>query len=190
MTRAGGFAHANLDTSFLDDPKLRALRRRVGVQRSEHCVVLYLALVLESWRSGRRMKVNEAVQDWQDVDEDDVRALRAVGLVDRTERIPKASWDGWYGAAAGRREQLREAGRKGGLKGSLKGCSSDATPMHSSHTVIQSDSHTRARKRSSPSPLSKSLSPSVDSEFRQKVQPDFVAKRREPIDPDKPGGVE
>ena len=56
MSRDDGLARADIDTSLFDDPKVVALARRLrDPTQTMVAVGLYLALLLKSWRAGRRL---------------------------------------------------------------------------------------------------------------------------------------
>ena len=115
MSRDDGFDIADVDTGLFDDPKVRRLWRTVGDPVAmSGCIALYMATLLASWRHGERLAVSEAVPVWMRVAPEHVAALRHAGLLDRRDKLPARSWEGWYGPAYARREARREAGRMGG----------------------------------------------------------------------------
>lgn len=128
MSRDAGFAIADVASGHLDDEKVRKLWRRLGSQ-AEMCeaVTLHLAVVLASWREGRRVTAAAATPLWLTASPESVAALVAVGLLDRTHRVPLRTWTEWFGAATARREARREAGRRGGLaRGKQSGSNASA----------------------------------------------------------------
>lgn len=116
MTRGTGFAIADTDTGMLADRKVLALARRLhDATRTGAAIALYDAVRLASWRDGVRLTLEETIPGWWlDPFEDLADALVAAELLDAERRIPTQAWDGWFGAAARRRERYRELGRKGG----------------------------------------------------------------------------
>lgn len=118
MSRDDGFPVADVSTSHLDDPKVRALWRELGPDqgRMARALVLHLAVVLASWGHGCRVTVHEASPVWQEIDPVLVDALVSARLLDRAGRIPIRSWNGWFGPAATRRETLRERWRRANTK--------------------------------------------------------------------------
>jgi hypothetical protein len=111
--RERGFQWADIDTGLLRDEKLRRIRRELP-QISDRVTLAYIALILESWAEGKRLTVEEAAPEWLDVSSALVDALRTVKLVDRSGRIPAATWREWYERAAAARERLRCAAQVAG----------------------------------------------------------------------------
>lgn len=128
MSRGEGFAIADIKVTHLDDNRVRELWRRVGpdVALMSECMTLHLAVILESWGAGRRMTVGQAAPLWLPVRPEVVAHLVAVGMLDRTGRVPAKSWDKHFGPALERRGRRVEAGRSGGLA-SAKQRSSNAS---------------------------------------------------------------
>jgi hypothetical protein len=167
MSRPRGFSHADIDTGFLSDPKVRAVRRRLG-SAGQNAILCYLAVVLECWRIGERLRLGEALPDWLEPAEGTAEALRAEGLLDRQLRIPAGVWDDWYGVADARREQRRSAGAAGGTAtaqrrssgaGSNGAAALHQTDTHSSQTDTADSTNrqslsSRARARGSGKPES------------------------------------
>ena len=116
MSREDGFDVADVATGHLDDPKVKALWRAVAPDqdRMSRALTLHLSVLLASWRQGQRVTVAEAVPVWLDPDAELVATLQAVGLLDRTGKLPARSWKGWFGPAWDRREKRRAAGALGG----------------------------------------------------------------------------
>ena len=115
MSRGDGFTTADVDTGYFEDAKLRDLwQRLLDPDKMARAVCLHKATVLASWRQGCRVTVTQGAPLWLVADDELVSALRASKMLDRSGRVPQASWDQWYGPAAARREARREAGRIGG----------------------------------------------------------------------------
>ena len=112
MSRDDGFEIADVDVKLLDDPKVRALVRACSGNEYllNRCVVAYVALVLASWRDGVRATLESAAPLWLDADQlaEVGDRLRHAKMLDGN-RLPKRSWDSWFGPAQARREQRREA---------------------------------------------------------------------------------
>ena len=105
MARDAGFRNADVDALYLYDPTVSA----PGAERpGEWCgyAMAYMAVVLGSWRLGRRMRVTDALLPGMPADAPDV--LVEYGLIGPDGMIPAATWDAWYGPAERRREQLRD----------------------------------------------------------------------------------
>jgi hypothetical protein len=116
MSREAGFSIADIDSGFVADPKVVALARRLHDQNvtAAYCL-LYLSLVLASWKAGKRLTLDEGAPAWWTDSLDDARGhLEAVDLLDVDGRIHDRAWEGWFGPASARREERREAGRRGG----------------------------------------------------------------------------
>lgn len=120
-----------MDSSYLDDPKMRALWQNLkDPERMARAVVLHAATVLASWRQGERVSVTQAAPLWLLVDDELVTALRAAKLIDRAGKVPAGSWSEWFGPAFDRRETRRESGRAGGYaKAQRSPSDATATPQ-------------------------------------------------------------
>lgn len=99
MTRDEGFAHADLSTGFLRDPKIRRLRAAAGFEG----IVAYLDVMLSSWEAGDRYSAADV-----GVSEEIAAQMIRVGLLDAAGKIPGAAWEAWFGKAHDRREMGRE----------------------------------------------------------------------------------
>jgi hypothetical protein len=78
-------------------------------------VTVYLAVILESWRSGERSAAENAAPLWLADASDAVAGLSAVGLLDDAGRIPERAWRSWFGPAHDRLADARLRGQIGGL---------------------------------------------------------------------------
>lgn len=138
MTRDSGLPRADLNTSLFDDPKVVSLARRIkDPARIMNHVGLYLALVLKSWRDGRRLTLDEAAPAWWlEGTEDQLVELIAVGLLDVEGRIPEPTFDEWFGPASRRYAQRREAGSKGGQATAVQRGSPPSTPPSATASVL------------------------------------------------------
>ncbi len=134
MSRDDGFPVADLDSSYLDDPKMRDLWQRLhDPDRMAAAVVLHAATVLASWRQGERVSVTQAAPLWLTVDGELVAALQGARLIDKAGKVPASSWSEWFGPAFSRRETRREAGRIGGsASGKQRSTVAEATPKQPS----------------------------------------------------------
>jgi hypothetical protein len=159
MSRDDGFARADIDSSYLDDAKMRALWRLLDdPDRMARAVLLHEATLLSSWRHGERVTVQESAPIWLPVDEALVAALVEVRLLDKSGRIAPASWKRWIGPAIERRDARRTAGAAGGrasgkrrssiAEATVQQPSSDAEPNHptirSNHPTVPSVNGTAA----------------------------------------------
>ena len=112
MSRETGFAVVDLDVGILHDPKVIKLARAIrDEERTAAHIGLYVALLAESWRTGERVRLEDALPAWWMADiEQYAKALRDAGLIDADDRIPEKSWSGWFGPAFKRRQdRQREA---------------------------------------------------------------------------------
>ena len=119
MSRGDGFRTADIDTGLLDDAKMRALWRRLrgsGMSMAD-AVVVYVAVMLASWRTGERVTADDATPHYVNPDglTDLLAEMAAVGLLDSEYRIPLHVWARWYGPAYVRTEAKRGGGRIAGL---------------------------------------------------------------------------
>ena len=127
MSRDDGFPVADVDSSYLDDPKMREMWQRLqDPERMARAVLLHAATVLASWRQGERVSVTQAAPVWLIADPELIGVLQAVHLLDRRGKIPAVSWTEWFGPAFTRREARRESGRAGGYAKAQR-TSGDAT---------------------------------------------------------------
>ena len=138
VSRDDGFPVADIDSSYLDDPKMRDLWQRIkDPDMMARAVVLHAATVLASWRQGERVSVTQAAPLWLVVDDDLVAALHAAKLIDKAGKIPASSWSEWFGPAFERRETRRESGRAGGAaKAQRTSSDARATPEQRSSDAL------------------------------------------------------
>lgn len=116
MSRDGGFERADIASGYFDDPKVRKLWRIVNDESTmTRAVAIHMAVVLGSWREGRRIAAVDAAPFWLDwtAARETLDALRRAGLLDSQGRVPKRSWESWYGPAIARRHKARESGAEG-----------------------------------------------------------------------------
>jgi len=105
MSRGDGFRNADVDTSFLFDPKVAALRADMPEVWAWY-VMAYLQTILMSWGQGRRLRVVECLLPGMPPDA--AAVLERAGLINGDGRIPEPTWQSWYGPADRRRQQLRD----------------------------------------------------------------------------------
>lgn len=109
MSRAEGFAHADIDTAILDDPKVRALVRATRNEAlTARCLVGYVATVTASWARGERVTLQDAAPLWVTGLDLLSERLGSAGLLDAEGRIPAHAWDSWFGPARDRRQNGRD----------------------------------------------------------------------------------
>ena len=151
MTRPDGFQTADHDVGFLVDDRVLDAVELVGPV----AVVAYLAVRDASWARGERVDLTAAVRrlpalyGLDDVLEEVAAALLGVGLLDAEGRIPRASWDVWFGAAAARREIRRARGRAGGLaKSRNRGASTSSAHPNGKPNTSPSTSSAQVERKS------------------------------------------
>jgi hypothetical protein len=147
MSRLEGFAIADVDVNVLSDLKLRRLRASLDEAEANATTLLYLAVVLSSWRDGERLAAIEALSPVA-ATPDRIAILQVVGLLDRDGLLPEHVWEGWFRPAWDRRESKRA----GGVEGNKRRWSAKARP---SPTESASDTATESH------PDSDSVSPSL-----------------------------
>lgn len=112
MSRGDGFAVMDISTAILSDEKFKRLARQCP-ERVTTCVVAYIAVCSQSWRTGRRQAIEDA---WPlslaPFDADAVDAMTVVGLLDRRGQIPVKTWREWFTRAQERRDKSRERWRR------------------------------------------------------------------------------
>lgn len=95
--RNDGFGWADIDTGYYSDTKVKALARRVRDPiRTAAWLDLHKSTIIESFRLGRRVTMDDAAPYfWTDLEE--ARAdLIAVGLLDADSMLPAGAWDKWF----------------------------------------------------------------------------------------------
>jgi hypothetical protein len=156
------FQVANLDVDRLHDGdgKVRALWRRVAGDEAvmARCLAAHEATFAKSWKTGRRVTLEEAAPFWLSDLDQLLDVLAAVELLDAEGRIPEASWERWYGPARDR--VLRK--RQGGLAGAIgrwhapNAGTPMAMPSDSNGTSMPrkpaTDTDTDVEKKTSPPP--------------------------------------
>lgn len=114
MGRNDGFQIADIDVQLLRDPKLRALHRTLGADDARAAQLLYLAVILTSWETGRRVSIDDAIA-FEDRTPERVAALKT-DLLDAEGMVPQATWDSWFRPAWDRRERSRDNAKKTNTK--------------------------------------------------------------------------
>jgi hypothetical protein len=181
VSRDDGFAIADVDTGLLDDAKVRALWRLLGEPTAMcHALTIREAVLLASWREGHRVTAETSAPVWLPLPTTLLDALVTVGLLDRSHRMPRRSWDSWFGPAYARREERREAGRRGGLA-KAKRSSSSATatlyPSVPSSSIPSVPSRARPRERGGAA-----LEPLADILGRNGIDPSLVSPSNKGVD--------
>ena len=105
-----GFSTADVSVGLFDDERVRKLARTVTVPELERAMIVYLSVLLASWREGKRVKPEDAVPLWLPADRlvNAPELLRSVGLLDKSGRIPARTWSKWYDPVEARRDRNRE----------------------------------------------------------------------------------
>ena len=115
MSRDDGFTVMDVSTDIVNDPKVRKLYR-VAPNHANTAFVAFIATLGESWKAGRRVRIDDAWPGYLPYDQDAVDALIAVGLLDRRGWLSLRAWEGWFGIAKTRREAARERWRRANEK--------------------------------------------------------------------------
>jgi hypothetical protein len=105
VSRNGRLIVADLSVDYLQDVKVRRLRRRHGAD----AVLAHLATLLLSAKEGERVAVHDAVDD---VPEEWVATMVDLDLLDAEGRIPLDSYEEWIAPAVEATKARREAGRE------------------------------------------------------------------------------
>lgn len=111
MSRDDGFSVMDMSTDIANDPKFRKVYRLDPCQVAP-AFMAYLATVAESWKAGRRVTAEDAWPPLLPFDGAILQAMMAVGLLDRSGKVPLRAWLGWYEGARKRREGSRESWRR------------------------------------------------------------------------------
>lgn len=114
MSRDEGFAIADVSTSHFEDDKVKALWRAVRPDEAamNAAMTLHEATMLASWRDGKRMTAEDAAPAWMMDVATPTAHLTAHGLLDADGKVPRKSWNVWFGVAKKRREQTRDRWRR------------------------------------------------------------------------------
>lgn len=133
MSRDEGFTIADCSTSHLDDPKVKAMWRTLApdADRMNRALVLHQATVLMSWREGRRVTALDAAPAWQLVIDEAIADLTDNELLDHEGKVPRRSFQKWYGAAKRRRDLVRAEWRDRQAKRRARVKSQEDTPGES-----------------------------------------------------------
>lgn len=105
-SRADGFAIMDVSTSICDDPKFRRLQRE-NPELVAPAFAAYVAVMAESWKTGKRVPVEDAWPGFLAFDQTVCDALRRVGLVDAKGFVSVTAWRSWYLPARDRRSKSR-----------------------------------------------------------------------------------
>jgi hypothetical protein len=106
-SRADGFAIMDVSTSICDDPKFRRLQRE-NPELVAPAFAAYVAVMAESWKSGKRVPVEDAWPGFLPFDQAACDALRRVALVDARGLVSTKAWRGWFEPARERRSKSRD----------------------------------------------------------------------------------
>lgn len=118
MSRSEGFAVMDVSTDIVNDPKFRKLQR-LTVDRPDRlsgAFMVYVAMLAESWKAGKRVNYDEAWPAILPFDKEIPTLLREAGLMDGAACIPTKTWNSWFKPANTRREATRERWRKANEK--------------------------------------------------------------------------
>lgn len=142
MSRDEGFAVMDVAVDIANDPKVRKLFRHAPAH-APVAFMAYVATMGESWRSGRRVNVDDAWPSALPFSRPAVDALVHVKLLDGRGMVPSKSWRTWFDVARERRTKARDrwarynASRDAGTTPPPRG--SDADTATSVPPVLPSD---------------------------------------------------
>jgi len=127
MSRGDGFAIMDVSTDIVNDPKVRKLFR-LSPDHASAAFIAFIATLGESWKAGRRVKIDDAWPGYLDYDTAAVAALVTVGLLDKRGLLSLKAWEGWFGVAKSRRTASREKWRKENEKRRGNGAVDEQSP--------------------------------------------------------------
>lgn len=131
MSRDDGFRIADLDVSFLEDPKFRSLIRSTRDEATiARCVAAYVAVLTASWETAERVPLAEAAPLWLTGLDDLTARMAAVGLLDADGRISELAWINWFYPAARRRDDRR-------IEGAVNGLVAHGTPRDKAESIVR-----------------------------------------------------
>jgi hypothetical protein len=107
MARGEGFGIMDVSTDVANDPKFRRIQRQAP-ELVAPAFAVYIALMAESWKAGRRVSIDDGWPAFMPFDPKVVDQLTAAGLVDRHGLIALAAWQTWFMPVRARRAALRE----------------------------------------------------------------------------------
>lgn len=107
MSRDEGFAIMDVSVDIANDPKVRKLFRHAP-DHAPAAFMAYVATMGESWRSGRRVNVDDAWPPALPFSKPAIEALVHVELLDPAGTIPTRTWRGWFVVAQRRRTKARD----------------------------------------------------------------------------------
>jgi hypothetical protein len=107
MSRDEGFAVMDVSVDVANDPKVRKLFRHAP-DHAPVAFMAYIATLGESWRSGRRVNVDDAWPSSLPFSRSAVDALVHVRLLDARGMVPAKSWRMWFDVARERRQKARD----------------------------------------------------------------------------------
>lgn len=141
-----GLTRADIDVGMMSDPKVGALARVLRDSiRTAAAVALYQAVVLASWREGRRLTVSESLPGWWlDPYDDLADVLATVGLLDADHRIPEQAWDNWHGPAEERIERYRDLAARGGKAKAKRDAEARAIAEGEAHAIAPGEANSEA----------------------------------------------
>lgn len=140
MSRGDGFTIADIDTRYFYDRKMKALGRTYP-DLFAPAAVAHMGILLASWACGERVPAIDGWPEFLPWSQPVLDALKDVGLLDRSGRLPAKTWIEWFGPAFERREKRRSAGAVGGqhkasnARAGLEQPPSDALPVPTVPTV-------------------------------------------------------
>jgi hypothetical protein len=108
MPRSEGFAVMDVSTDIVNDPKFRKLQRHAA-DAVGTAFTAYIALVAESWKAGRRVRLDDAWPAFLPFDVAAAESLEHAGLIDKSGLLPIKAWRSWFDPANERRRAARDS---------------------------------------------------------------------------------
>lgn len=120
MSRDDGFAVMDVDTDIVNDPKFRRIQRS-SPEHVAPAIAAYVAILGESWHSGRRVQIGDAWPVILPVDDAVVASMIEAGLLDRRGMLPAKVWKAWFEPVKERRDASRARWQRANDKRSARG---------------------------------------------------------------------
>lgn len=111
MARDDSFAVMDVATNVALDPKFKRLSR-LHPELLAPAFMAYIGLLGESWSAGSRVAMDDGWPPILPFEVAAVDALKEVGLLDKTAKVPAKAWSGWFSQAKVRRDHARERWRR------------------------------------------------------------------------------
>ena len=107
MARDDGFAVMDVSSDIANGRKFRRIQRQAP-DLVAVAMTVYVALLGESWKAGRRVPVDDGWPTLVAFDQRVVDQMTTVGLLDRRGLVTSAAWRRWFEPARARRAASRD----------------------------------------------------------------------------------